>query len=138
MRTTYEDFLSRSLSAHGNKYDYSKVEYKTTEDKVIIVCPEHGEFLMRPRAHYKDRRGCPSCDDGTKSGFSNSSKWAVNRPKFFYVIEAFGHGERFLKIGLTVEDITSRFLKGQFPYDYKVIFSQRVDQGLFEEAMHIN
>jgi len=137
MKTTFHDFMTRAKAVHGGRYDYSKVDYKTTEAKVVIVCPDHGEFLMRPRAHYQDKRGCPDCDDGTKSGFSNNSKWAKIRPKFFYIIEVFAHDERFLKIGLTVEDIDSRFLKGQFPYDYRVIFSGRVPQGRPEELHFI-
>ena len=73
MRTTIEDFLERSINAHGNTYDYSKVVYETVDKKVIIDCKIHGEFLMRPRAHYTDLRGCPNCEDGKKSGFSYNS-----------------------------------------------------------------
>ena len=45
---------------HGNKYDYSKVEYKTTHKKVTIICPEHGEFEQSSASH-KGGAGCPSC-----------------------------------------------------------------------------
>jgi len=44
MRTNHDTFLERAKEVHGNRYDYSKVKYETTEKKVIIICKEHGEF----------------------------------------------------------------------------------------------
>ena len=37
-------FIERASRIHKNTYDYSKVEYKTKEDKVCVICPIHGEF----------------------------------------------------------------------------------------------
>jgi len=45
---------------HNNKYDYSKVIYKTKEDKICIICPTHGEFLQRAGSHIRGI-GCPIC-----------------------------------------------------------------------------
>ena len=130
MRTSPDDFIERSKAVHGTKDDYSKVHYYTTETKVIIICPKHGEFLMRPRAHYQDMRGCPDCDKGEKSGFSDNSKWATERIKYFYIIEAYGNGERFIKFGLTTEALIKRFQKGQFPYEYTILFEYKLRGGL--------
>ncbi|MDR6528390.1 hypothetical protein J2787_003827 [Chryseobacterium rhizosphaerae] len=130
-RTTFEDFLRRSKEVHGSKYDYSKVIYTTTENRVIITCNEHGDFEMRPRAHYSDKRGCPNCDKSEKSGF-HKSKW-YNKSKFLYLIEFFGNGERFLKFGVTITDIETRVLKGEIPYSYKILFSKKINIG--EDAM---
>ena len=38
-----EEFIEKSKSIHGNKYDYDKVDYKNNRTKVCIICPEHGE-----------------------------------------------------------------------------------------------
>ena len=46
---------------HGNKYIYSKLKYKSDEEKVIIICPEHGEFLQTPGSH-KQGDGCLKCN----------------------------------------------------------------------------
>lgn len=53
-------FIERSREAHGDKYDYSKVEFVSINKKVIIICPEHGEFEQVPASH---RNGveCPEC-----------------------------------------------------------------------------
>jgi len=60
LRYSTEDFISKSKEIHGDKYDYSFVEYKTKEDKVKIVCPDHGNFWQRAGSHMQGR-GCRSC-----------------------------------------------------------------------------
>ena len=60
-RWTIDDFLHRAGEVHGNKYDYSKVEYVNNLTKVCIICPEHGEFWQTPLAHVLNKQGCPKC-----------------------------------------------------------------------------
>ena len=59
-RKTTEEFIEQAKKVHGDKYDYSKVEYKTKEDKVLIICPKHGVFLQRANAHLNGC-GCKKC-----------------------------------------------------------------------------
>jgi hypothetical protein len=56
-----ERFIKKAKKIHCNKYDYSKVIYKTCRDKVIIVCPEHGEFKQEASSHINGKSGCPKC-----------------------------------------------------------------------------
>ena len=56
-------FIQDALKAHGDVYDYSKVEYKNNRTKVIIVCKKHGEFMQRPDAHIQQKQGCPRCNN---------------------------------------------------------------------------
>ena len=58
---TKEEFIEKARRIHGDKYDYSKVEYKNIDTKVCIICPEHGEFWQRPSVHIYDKCGCPKC-----------------------------------------------------------------------------
>ena len=62
---TTEQFIEKAKSIHGNKYDYSKVIYKTTKDKVDIICPEHGIFSQEAHNHLQGY-GCPICGNLTK------------------------------------------------------------------------
>ena len=55
------DFIKKAKIIHGNKYDYSKVEYKGMNEKVCIICPEHGEFLQKPVKHITMQQDCPKC-----------------------------------------------------------------------------
>lgn len=61
-QNTTENFIKRAMEVHGNKYDYSKVEYINNKTKVCIVCPEHGEFWQTPHNHLQSK-GCPICNE---------------------------------------------------------------------------
>ena len=52
-------------SVHGDRYEYSKVEYVNRKTKVIIVCREHGEF-MQYSGHHANGSGCPKCAGNKK------------------------------------------------------------------------
>jgi len=54
------EFIEKSITIHGDKYDYSKVEYIKAIIKVIIVCKTHGEFDQTPNNHLNGN-GCPKC-----------------------------------------------------------------------------
>lgn len=46
---------------HKNLYDYSKVEYNTLRDKIVIICKYHGEFLQVAFSHQQGN-GCQKCN----------------------------------------------------------------------------
>lgn len=50
-----DDFINRSIKHHGYKYDYSKVNYKNKDSKVIIICPEHGQFEQNANNHMRGK-----------------------------------------------------------------------------------
>ena len=52
-RLTTKEFIIKGNQVHGDKYDYSKVEYVNNKTKVIIICPDHGEFKQTPQSHLK-------------------------------------------------------------------------------------
>lgn len=62
---TTEEFVEKAIAIHGDKYDYSKVEYEKNDKPVCIICPIHGEFWQRPEVHVVKKCGCPECA-GTK------------------------------------------------------------------------
>lgn len=59
-RYSSHEFVEKAQLIHGDKYDYSKVNYVNTKKKVCIICPEHGEFWQVPNYHI-DGCGCPQC-----------------------------------------------------------------------------
>lgn len=55
-------FLEKANKVHGNKYDYSLVNYKNVETKVEIICKTCGNhFLQTPDHHIYRGDGCPIC-----------------------------------------------------------------------------
>lgn len=63
LRMTRDEFLVRAAEAHGDRYDYSRVIYKSAHEKVTIVCGSHGEFQQTPANHLRNGNGCPICVD---------------------------------------------------------------------------
>jgi hypothetical protein len=59
---TQEEALRRFKKVHGNKYDYSLVQYINNQTKVIIICNEHGSFQQLPRNHFNGQN-CPKCSN---------------------------------------------------------------------------
>ena len=55
-----EQFIQKAKQVHGNKYDYSKVNYTDSQNHVCIICPKHGEFYQKPAVHLS-KSGCPLC-----------------------------------------------------------------------------
>jgi Zn finger protein HypA/HybF involved in hydrogenase expression len=63
-----EKFIKKANTRHGNKYDYSKVEYINSKSKVTIICPEHGEFYQPPGKHVFGW-GCKKCGINKRAKF---------------------------------------------------------------------
>lgn len=59
-KLTQEIFVDRCNEVHNYKYDYSKAVYTNKRDKVIIICPIHGEF-EQCAGHHMRGQGCPEC-----------------------------------------------------------------------------
>lgn len=65
-----KDVISKFRAKHGDRYDYSKVEYVTAKTKVVVICTHHGEFLITPNNHLSGY-GCAKCSG---CGFSISER----------------------------------------------------------------
>lgn len=85
---TTEEFIEKAIGRHGNRYDYSKVEYKGTWNKVEIICREHGSFWQVAKFHTGWLSGCPSC---AKGGYSTLKQGTL------YVLTS----ENTTKVGIT-------------------------------------
>ena len=62
---TTESFIAEAKEIYGDRYDYSKVDYKNRDHRVIVTCPVHGDFQVYAREHL-DGKGCPKCEKGEK------------------------------------------------------------------------
>jgi hypothetical protein len=80
MLSGIERFILKSIGVHGEKYDYSKVEYKNNCTSVILTCKLHGEFKQEPRMHISGR-GCPTCGRSRTSSQELSFLDQVGIPK---------------------------------------------------------
>ena len=92
-----DDFINQANIIHNNTYDYSKVEYEKSINKVIIICKIHNEFIQRPNDHLSGN-GCPKCSN---AGFSKICiEWLENTMKEqnIFIQHALNDGEYRLDI----------------------------------------
>jgi len=83
VRLSNSQFIEKSRKIHGNKYDYSKVDYINYKTNVIIICPFHGEFNQQPSNHLKGS-SCPKC----KNTNSKSNKHFIQKSQL-------QHGDKY-------------------------------------------
>ena len=57
---TQEQWIEKANDVHKNYYTYPRTTYTGSGNKVIITCPEHGDFLQDPASHLMGC-GCPKC-----------------------------------------------------------------------------
>lgn len=57
---TTSEFITKARQVHGDRYEYDRTSYVRAITKVIITCPEHGDFEQCPSDHTRGI-GCPSC-----------------------------------------------------------------------------
>ena len=105
---SHDTLITQFKRAHGDKYDYSKVKYVNTYEKVEIVCKGHGSFWQNPSSH-KSGSGCPKC--GHSSAWSYSDWEKAGESSFYftgyklYVLECSNETEHFIKVGKSFYDI---------------------------------
>jgi len=85
-KLTTEEFIKKARGVHGDKYDYSKVEYVNNRAKVIIVCPKHGEFPQSPQKHLSGQ-GCVKCHRA-----SIAKRYSLGKEKFIEKATAIHNG----------------------------------------------
>jgi hypothetical protein len=118
IKSNTKDFIKKAQKIHGNKYDYSKVEYKTAFKEVYITCTYHGDWLQKPNSHLNGM-GCRQCGNKSSLGLYNKRFFEKfperkNKKATFYIMD-FG---KFFKVGITTSPLNIRFpniiKKGKF------------------------
>lgn len=84
-KLTTEEFINRSHLIHGDKYDYSSVDYVNSRTKVNIICKIHGIFKQNPRLHLLGC-GCSKCYDFNRESVTSFCKRSsyVHNNKYSY------------------------------------------------------
>ncbi len=43
--------MQKANEVHSNKYDYSMIDYKKSQEYITIICKKHGEFQQKENNH---------------------------------------------------------------------------------------
>ena len=65
-RLSQEDFISRSRGRFGDFLDYSKTNYKTAFEPIVVTCPIHGDVSIVPHTHLNSVYACPKCEKDSR------------------------------------------------------------------------
>lgn len=129
---TQDIFIKRVNKKFGDKFGVSNISYKTNNEEIDIISPEHGDFRIRAMHHLRGS-GCPKCvgSSGEKillSFFENKNlfphynkyyKWLDNLQLDFYfpeyklAVEVQGE-QHFIET-----DFFNKTLNKQIKYDEK-------------------
>lgn len=61
LKLSQEEAIKNFTKVHGNRYDYSKVDYKNAHEKVEIICNKCGESFLQAPHNHKAGHGCMKC-----------------------------------------------------------------------------
>lgn len=111
-----QEFISRSRSVHGDKYDYSRVVYKGAKHQVEIGCPAHGFFKQDASGH-SSGNGCMVCSKENSKFIPDY--YHTNNPASLYVFILYGEGEKFVKVGVS-KDVGKRAAGIRYHSGYEV------------------
>jgi rubrerythrin len=116
-KLTTEEFIEKAKNVHGDKYDYSLVEYVNNKTNVKIICRKHGTFEQRADLH-KNGKGCPKCagKNKTTEDFIKESK-EIHGDRFDYSLTEYINSLTKVKIKCKLcddifEQTTSNHLSG--------------------------
>jgi hypothetical protein len=70
-----EDVILKFKEVHGDKYDYSMINYMGYHSKITIICKKHGPFEKTPANHIGSSQGCSKC---SREQLSNSFKIPIS------------------------------------------------------------
>ena len=93
------NFIEKAKEVHGDKYDYSLVNYSNNTTLVKIICKEHGEFEQRPDNHLSGK-GCSMCSKNKKISFEEFVEKAreVHGDKYDYSLAEYINYNTKIKI----------------------------------------
>ncbi len=99
-RSTLEQWTTKARAKHGDFYDYSKVVYTLSRNKVTIICPKHGEFQQVAKEHHF--YGCMECgkDRSRQANVLTRADWLATAKKT--------HGDKKFDYSLVPENVRGR------------------------------
>jgi len=82
-------FIEECKEVWKNRYTYENLQYFNCKTKILVTCPEHGDFPTYPPIFLHKKSGCPTCGI-----ISSSEKRKSNTEKFIEKARLF-HGDKY-------------------------------------------
>jgi len=97
-KLTVKEFIEKAILKHGDKFNYSLVEYINNSTKIKIICPIHGEFEQIPNSHLNGH-GCPKCHNLNKNNYDfKYNSGLIHAGKYNYDLVDYKHSKKIVTI----------------------------------------
>lgn len=100
-KLTTQEFIEKAKKVHGDRFDYTGVEYKGAHIPITIVCKDCGAIIKTTPHNHVVSGGCKSCriinHTRTKEGFIEQAR-KVHGDKYNYDNVEYVHGETKVEI----------------------------------------
>ena len=99
MNSNKNKFIEKAKKIHGDKYDYSLIDYTNNRTKVEIICSIHGIFEQRPYTHLNSG-GCFKCCGSikhNKESFTIKDN-GIHNNKYDYSMLEYKNNKELIKI----------------------------------------
>lgn len=127
-RYSLDEVIAKAKEIHGDRYDYSLVDYVNTKTTVKIICKVHGIFEQKMNSHLLGS-GCKYCAylgfGWTRTKFTDLV--ARKGRGIVYILKLSNSSETFLKIGITTRTVKHRIC--DFPYDVEILHEEIFNNG---------
>lgn len=101
-RKTTEEFITEARTKHGDRFDYSLVEYERSDKPVTIICRIHGPFSIQAESHLRRSNSCLLCRGGAKpkpvDKFIEQARKLHGEKKYDYSQVKYEHSQSKVKI----------------------------------------
>lgn len=97
-RLSQEEFIEKAKEIHGDKYSYEKTKYLNQKSNIVVTCPIHGEFSIRPDG-FLAGRGCQKCSRRLPDS-------QADKNRLYYTYKQ-GALKRGIDFELSLEDFTN-------------------------------
>lgn len=122
IKLTTDTFIEKAIKKHGEKFDYSKVEYIDSQTKIIIICPFHGEYEQKANNHLSGWN-CRKCKyDNMALKFKDNKKSFIEKAieihnnKYDYSLVEYENSQTKIKVICSIhgtfEQRPNRHLQG--------------------------
>jgi hypothetical protein len=122
-------FVTRADEVHNGRYDYAKTVYCGIFDRIIVICPEHGDFIQIAKSH-SEGGGCPRC---AKYGFDPDAAC-----EFYYAKITTPQGMDLWMIGISKNGFEKRYTvdeKKQMQLLKRIKFDTGLEALAFEQSI---
>ena len=120
-KLTTEQFIEKTKSIHGDRYDYSLVEYKNNKTKIKIICSKHGVFKQIPSNHLNGN-GCKKCGRSVNRKTTEefiTDAYCKHGDKYNYKLVEYKNNKTKVKIICPEHDIFEQIPNNHLEYGCK-------------------